>query len=272
MIDQNVPAVGQNDNPLAISPVEGEPRIRDLDLAVRLSFAKSTKIRDLIKRHRASLEAMGPLPTVERVINGGEATEFYLNRKQAIFITAKSETAEATDITIEIIEKFDAYERGAVQSAPLPDFDDPRLLQTLLVEHLGKRIEAEKRAVVAEKRAEAAATTVAAFDRIAKSDGSLCITDAAKDLQIRRKDLFAYLRTNGWIYSRPGKSGNLAYQAKIQAGYLEHKVTTLPREDGTDRIVEQVRVTPKGLAKLAMIVPGAQGVNGHEPGHILAAE
>jgi hypothetical protein len=40
------------------------------------------------------------------------ATEYYLNRKQATFLTAKSETAEATEITIEIIERFDAYERG----------------------------------------------------------------------------------------------------------------------------------------------------------------
>ncbi|NUB13693.1 hypothetical protein GAY28_13870 [Azospirillum brasilense] len=96
--------------------MEGETRIRDLDLAARLGFSKPTNIRNLIKRHRISLEAMGPLFTVERVINGGDATEFYLNRKQAIFITAKSETAEATDITIEIIEKFDAYERGAVKA------------------------------------------------------------------------------------------------------------------------------------------------------------
>jgi hypothetical protein len=41
--------------------------------------------------------------------------EYYLNRKQAIFITAKSDTVVATDITIEIIERFDAYERGVLR-------------------------------------------------------------------------------------------------------------------------------------------------------------
>jgi hypothetical protein len=45
---------------------------------------------------------------------GRPATEYHLHRKQAIFLTAKSETTEATEITIEIIERFDAYERGVV--------------------------------------------------------------------------------------------------------------------------------------------------------------
>ncbi len=48
-------------------------------------------------------------------VGGRPARVFYLNRKQAIFITAKSETAIATEITIEIIHKFEAYETGARQ-------------------------------------------------------------------------------------------------------------------------------------------------------------
>lgn len=93
----------------------GETRIRDLDLAKRLRFDRPRKIKELIERHMAALLKMGVCPTVGRTSGpqGGRPTEdFYLNRKQAIFITAKSETAEATEITIEIIEKFDAYERG----------------------------------------------------------------------------------------------------------------------------------------------------------------
>ena len=43
---------------------------------------------------------------------GRPGSEFFLNRRQAIFITAKSATPAATDITIEIIHRFDAYERG----------------------------------------------------------------------------------------------------------------------------------------------------------------
>jgi hypothetical protein len=100
---------------IAPQPLEGELRVRDLDLAKRLGFSKPAKIRELIARHRVALEVMGVLPTVGSTheANGRTFAAYYLNKKQAIFITAKSETAAATDITIEIIERFDAYERGA---------------------------------------------------------------------------------------------------------------------------------------------------------------
>ncbi|NHK97490.1 hypothetical protein G7087_03810 [Rubrivivax benzoatilyticus] len=94
---------------------------------------------------------------------------------------------------------------------------------------------------------------VDAHHRIAKaSAGSRCVTDAAKDLQVRPKDLFSWLSANRWIYRRPGGSGWLAYQDRIQAGLLEHKVHTVERPDGTDKVVENLLVTPKGLAKLAV--------------------
>ena len=140
----------------------------------------------------------------------------------------------------------------------IPDLDDPTLLQHLLLHHVEKRLEAERRAAEAEQKADAASTTVDAYNRIAKSDGSLCITDAAKVLNVRPKDLFAWLRQHGWIYSRPGRPGTIAYQDRIQVGLMEHKVVTISRTDGTEKTVDQVRVTIKGLTKLAMLVSGGQ--------------
>lgn len=106
-----------NNNTSLIAPAmhEGELRILDTDLAVRLGFSDPAQIRKLIKRHEGNLIQLGVISTVEITTGtkgGRPGTAYYLNRKQAIFITAKSETAEATDITIEIIERFDAYERG----------------------------------------------------------------------------------------------------------------------------------------------------------------
>lgn len=89
-----------------------------------------------------------------------------------------------------------------------------------------------------------------AHDRIADADGTLCITDAAKSLQVQRKDLFSYMRGHRWIYSRPGTS-DIAHQDKINSGLLAHKVTAVQRPDGTEKIATQVRVTPKGLTRLA---------------------
>lgn len=106
--------------PMVLNPVEGELRILDTELGTRLGFGVPLDIRKLIKRHEADLARMGVLATVAKTSSGkgGRPTdEYYLNRKQAVFITAKSETPEATDITIEIIERFDAYERGVAPPA-----------------------------------------------------------------------------------------------------------------------------------------------------------
>lgn len=103
---------------------KGELRILDTDLAARLGFSQARDIRKLIKRYLPELDRMGVRATVAQTSSehgGRPGTAYYLNRKQAIFITAKSETAEATDITIEIIHRFDAYERGEIaQTSPKP--------------------------------------------------------------------------------------------------------------------------------------------------------
>lgn len=228
-----------NNSSSLINPVvhEGELRILDIDLAQRLGFAKLTKIRELIKRHSDSLIKMGTLPTIGRVINGGKAKEFYLNRKQAIFITAKSETKEATEITIEIIERFEAYERGEINQFQIPQSYSEAL-----------RLAADQAETIKVLQPKADG-----YDLIAGADGSICITDAAKDLQIRPKELFDYLKANGWIYRRAGGKNWIGYQDKIQQGLLEHKVTDIFCNDGSSKIREQVKITPKGLAKLARV-------------------
>ena len=94
-----------------------------------------------------------------------------------------------------------------------------------------------------------------ALDRIANTAGSLCLMDTAKTLQVRPKDLIGYMKAHLWIFMRVGTSHWVGRAEKLNAGYLEHKVTTIHRTDGTERITTQVRVTPKGLAKLAEAFP-----------------
>lgn len=134
----------------------------------------------------------------------------------------------------ELIQNFD----------PMKSLADPRVLRDLLLGY-------SERIVGLEEEVQEMKPSVEAYDRIAKADGSLCLTDAAKALQMRPKDLIAKLSSGKWIYKRAGNSHWLGYQDKVQAGYLEHKITEVTRGDGTTKITEQVRVTPKGLAKLA---------------------
>ncbi|ENU16952.1 phage antirepressor KilAC domain-containing protein [Acinetobacter lwoffii] len=134
----------------------------------------------------------------------------------------------------ELIQNFD----------PMKSLADPRVLRDLLLGY-------SERIVGLEEEVQEMKPSVEAYDRIAKADGSLCLTDAAKALQMRPKDLIAKLSSGKWIYKRAGNSHWLGYQDKVQAGYLEHKITEVTRGDGTTKITEQVRITPKGLAKLA---------------------
>lgn len=129
---------------------------------------------------------------------------------------------------------------------------DPATLRGLLLENVEKVIALEGE--VAEMRPQ-----VQALDRIANSDGSLCITDAAKTLQMQPKALFQFLRSHRWIYTRAGTSHEVAYQDKLVSGLLEHKTTTVYRSDGSEKTATQVRVTPKGLSRLAILIqPVAQ--------------
>lgn len=166
------------------------------------------------------------------------------------------------DLTLTLVAGYNVVLRKRIidrwmelEATPrLPDLSDPVVLVQLLTEHASKRIEAEKRAQVAEAKAEGMAEDVAAYDRIARADGSLNITEAAKNLGIRPKDLFDWLSRNGWIYKRAGSSSWLGFQTKCNQGLLEHKTTTVLRADGSEKITEQVRITAKGLAILAKLI------------------
>lgn len=105
------------------------------------------------------------------------------------------------------------------------------------------------------KQIEAMREDVQAHERLVKADGSLNVTEAAKNLGMRPKDLFDWLSQNGWIYKRPNSGTWLGYQPKCNQGLLEHKSTTVLRADGSEKITEQVRVTAKGLSALAKLIP-----------------
>lgn len=128
---------------------------------------------------------------------------------------------------------------------PIAALNDPTLLRKTLLTY-------SERVISLEKTVDEQTPKVAALDRIATADGSMCVTDAAKHLQIRPLDLFRHMNTHKWIYRRPGGNRSwIAYQEYIQRGYLEHKVTTISKSDGSEKMSEQVRVTPKGITKLS---------------------
>lgn len=103
-----------------------EPRIQDLHLAEKLGFTHPYRIRELIERNRPELERFGEIltmpskphfrqsqevfPAVGKTSVGGRpGKDFYLNRKQVLYICAKSQTPNAAEVTILMVEVFDAW-------------------------------------------------------------------------------------------------------------------------------------------------------------------
>ena len=130
-------------------------------------------------------------------------------------------------------------------------------------------MQAEQERLVLESKVAEQAPKVLALERISEAAGSMCITDAAKSLQVQPKKLFAWLSESQWIYRRAGGPGWIAYQDRIQSGYMEHKVTTVQRGDGTDKTTEQVRVTSKGLVAIAKKIIGANLFGGLMGGNVI---
>jgi Rha family phage regulatory protein len=153
----------------------------------------------------------------------------------------------SVDLRAKIIDRWQELE-AQQRPDPMAVLNDPSAMRGLLLTYSEKVISLEQRNAELAPKADA-------LDRIATADGSLNITASAKALQMRPKDLFAFLQNHGWIYRRAGGSGYLGYQSKVTSGLMEHKVTTVHRSDGSEKIVEQALVTAKGLARLSALLP-----------------
>jgi hypothetical protein len=96
-------------NDLAIR--SGEARVRDLIVAKRLGFSDPHSIRRIIDGNRQSLERFGELISeADRKSGAGRpSNSFYLNKRQALFVTAKSNTPAAADVTVAMVEVFDRH-------------------------------------------------------------------------------------------------------------------------------------------------------------------
>lgn len=103
------------------------------------------------------------------------------------------------------------------------------------------------------------APKVAAIKRLAAAGGAICITDAAKQLQIPPSRLFTWLEQHRWIFRRKGSKRWIAYQPRITSGHMTHKVTALKPdpETGIERAAFDPMVTPKGLTRLAELLQEA---------------
>lgn len=116
--------------PSDIEIIDGEPHIQDERLGAILGFGRARDIRQLIERHKADLQRFGMLRQVTATspvgIWGGLKTVAitHLNRRQALFLAAKSSTPRAGLLTVEMVEVFDQYLSGRT-APPAPSLPAP---------------------------------------------------------------------------------------------------------------------------------------------------
>ena len=91
-----------------------EPRVQDLNLAQHLEFSDLHMIRRLIERNWRELERFGEILEMEdkskdQLGRGRPGKSYHLNRKQCLYVCAKSQTPKAAEVTILMVELFDAW-------------------------------------------------------------------------------------------------------------------------------------------------------------------
>lgn len=207
---------------------------------------------DSVKRTIERLADSGAItlpPTVEKPTAGRPTTVFVFEgekgKRDSIVVVAQL----SPEFTARLVDRWQELEALASKPSidPMLVLNDAAFLRGTLLTY-------SERVIALEHQVDEMKPDVEALERIAKADGSMCITDAAKHLQVQPKFLFRLLSERHWIYRRAGGKAWLGYQDKIQSGHLEHKVTTVNRSDGSEKIVEQVLITAKGIAKISKLL------------------
>lgn len=179
-----------------------------------------------------------------------------LNEEQAaLLITYMRNNAVVRRFKIELVRSFGEMRRRLASAPALPDFTDPIAAARAWADAKDAERLAGAKVDRLEHQVAELAPAAPGLDLIANADEAMCVTDAAKTLQMAPGKFRDMLLEKKWIYPRQGKGGHTAYQEKIHAGYLKHKYFHyLDPESGEKKSKAQVLVTSKGIAKLSKML------------------
>ncbi|WP_295991620.1 antA/AntB antirepressor family protein [Rugamonas sp.] len=240
---------------------------RDLHSFLKVGKDFSTWIKGRIEQfdfvENSDFVAVDSAPQNGGAGNRGARVEYALTLDMAKELSMVERNAQGKQARQYFIE----CERRALSGPALPNFADPVAAARAWADALDLQRQATAKAVQLEHQVAEQAPAVAGFDLIANSDGTSCIRDAAKLLQMKPHKLTEFLLLSKWIYHRIGKPGYVAYQDKQDAGYLWHKLGNYEDpETGERKVNEQVRITKRGLTKLSIMISSspAGGVQGKQ--------
>jgi anti-repressor protein len=147
--------------------------------------------------------------------------------------------------------EFDPNDLGHVQSV-LAALSAQKIQDKATIEALEvKTAKITTRVIAAKAKLAAQTPVVDAYKRLAASEGSMNITEAAKNLKIPPTELTNYMLEAGWLYMRPPSTRKIAYQTKIKQGWMESEPFSKDLGDGRTYMSSQPKVTGTGLIRLA---------------------
>ena len=94
-----------------------EPRVRDLDIAVRAGLSKPTDIRRVIDNNWDLLSAFGDIrisASSAPIRRGPKGREYWLNEEQATSLASMLKTSLGKQLHISLVKLFVAFRRGQI--------------------------------------------------------------------------------------------------------------------------------------------------------------
>lgn len=210
-----------------------------------LATEQAKALIEELQKNLSPNQGLGQMLLPVSVVKGGVSPGTFAHELLAISYAGWISPA----FHLQVNQVFLDYRTGKLAPVvdPMVALNDPATMRGLLLSYSEKVINLEH-------KVEEMQTDVEALERIAKADGSMCITNAAKHLQVQPKYLFQLLSSKRWIYKRTGGKVWIAYQDKLQSGVLEHKVDVVTRPDGSEKVSERVLVTAKGIAAISKML------------------
>lgn len=209
------------------------------------------KRHDNVKRTIEMLASKGAIssPQTEdfKNINNVAGTEYLVCKRDSYVIVAQL----SPEFTARLVDRWQELE---AQQAPAPR-------ELTRMDLLKMAMEAEQERLLLAAKVEEMQPTVAAYDRLTDATNTVTMTDAAKQLKIKPSQLVEWMVAHKWIYKLGGAKSWMAYQDRIDSGFMMHKTTTVER-DGKTSIYSQARVTAKGLATISKHIEKSRKTTG----------